>query len=194
MKVHLMILAGFALSCFLGIAKAAGNGTHLSQLRCEYLVDPLGIGETWPRLSWVLESSQRGERQIAYQVLVATTREQLAKDVGDLWDSGKVDSNQTPRLYIKESRSPPGSRVSGKYKSGAQRAVENRSPGAATRCGPWDCWSQPTGRPNGSTLTRRRAPGNRSRSRFSRRITPPHGTRHRSTSLPEWPSSSRLRA
>src|SRR4051812_17732566 len=37
-------------------------------LRCEYLVNPLGIDEKRPRLSWVIESEQRGQKQTAYQV------------------------------------------------------------------------------------------------------------------------------
>ena len=48
-----------------------------------------------PRLSWVVESSQRGQRQTAYQVLVASDEGLLRKDRGDLWDSGKVASDQT---------------------------------------------------------------------------------------------------
>jgi alpha-L-rhamnosidase len=60
--------------------------------RCEYLVDPLGIDQTAPRLSWMLESTKRGDHQAAYQVLVASTPELLNKDQGDLWDSGKVES------------------------------------------------------------------------------------------------------
>jgi len=101
MKVHFTIFAPFTLAMMLvGMAQAAGasNGAHLSQLRCEYLVDPVGIGETSPRLSWMLESSQRGERQIAYQVIVASTPDLLAKDQGDLWDSGKVDSDENAHV------------------------------------------------------------------------------------------------
>ncbi|MBI4325727.1 MAG: glycoside hydrolase family 78 protein [Chloroflexi bacterium] len=64
-------------------------------MRCEYLANPLGIDVTKPRLSWVIQSDQRGQRQTAYQVLVASTPERLAKDQGDLWDSGKVASDQS---------------------------------------------------------------------------------------------------
>ncbi len=59
-------------------------------LRCESLTDPLGLGEPVPRLSWIGESPRRAEIQSAYQILVATAPETLAKDQGDLWDSGKV--------------------------------------------------------------------------------------------------------
>lgn len=68
------------------------------RLRCEYRENPLGIDETKPRLSWWLESGNpaaRSERQTAYQLLVASSREALHKDQGDLWDSGKVLSDQT---------------------------------------------------------------------------------------------------
>jgi hypothetical protein len=64
-------------------------------LRCEYSVDPLGIDVAKPRLFWQLDGSRRGQRQTAYQVLIASKRELLDKDKGDLWDSGKVGSNQS---------------------------------------------------------------------------------------------------
>ena len=62
------------------------------KLTCEYLTNPIGVEATKPRLSWVLESPGRGQRQTAYQVLVASSEEALAADEGDLWDSGRVQS------------------------------------------------------------------------------------------------------
>lgn len=41
---------------------------------------------------------RRGARQAAYQVLVASSPERLAKDEGDLWDSGKVESDQSAQV------------------------------------------------------------------------------------------------
>ena len=68
-------------------------------LRCEYLKDPLGIDVMKPRLSWKLETGtlklKRGIKQAAYQVLVASSRDLLRKNQGDLWDSGKVESDQS---------------------------------------------------------------------------------------------------
>jgi alpha-L-rhamnosidase len=78
-----------------GQALAAGSPLAPARLRCEYLVNPLGIDEPRPRLSWVVESSERGERQTAYRVLVASDEGLLGKDRGDLWDSGKAGSDQT---------------------------------------------------------------------------------------------------
>ncbi|HEX4350871.1 MAG TPA: family 78 glycoside hydrolase catalytic domain, partial [Verrucomicrobiae bacterium] len=42
-----------------------------------------------------MNSGRRGEIQTAYQILVASTKELLAADRGDLWDSGRVPSNQS---------------------------------------------------------------------------------------------------
>ena len=60
-------------------------------LRCALRVNPLGIGDVNPRLSWQLQTGgQRGEVQSAYQVQVGTS-----PGVADLWDSGKVSSGAT---------------------------------------------------------------------------------------------------
>ncbi len=64
-------------------------------LRCEYAQDPIGIEVARPRLSWRIESDRRGEKQTAYQVLVAADADALVADRGDLWDSGRVDSDQS---------------------------------------------------------------------------------------------------
>ena len=55
-----------------------------SHLRCENLLDPLGIDVAKPRLSWILESDRSNERQTAYQIVVAGQ-----------WDSGRVASDQS---------------------------------------------------------------------------------------------------
>jgi alpha-L-rhamnosidase len=67
-------------------------------LRCEYLRDPLGIDVKQPRFSWVLEHTERGQKQTAYQLLVATRAEWLAQDKGDAWDTGKLSSSQSTQV------------------------------------------------------------------------------------------------
>jgi len=69
-----------------------------SRLRCEYRFDPLGIDETRPRLDWMLSSPVRGERQSGYRILVATSRKNLDRSQGDLWDSGKVSGDDTAQI------------------------------------------------------------------------------------------------
>jgi alpha-L-rhamnosidase len=70
----------------------------IGELRCENLENPSGIDATQPRLSWMLHSSESGEMQAAYQILVASSRQELAADKGDLWDSGKVSSDQSIQI------------------------------------------------------------------------------------------------
>lgn len=65
------------------------------ELKCEYQVNPLGIDVDQPQLSWRLESDLRGQAQVAYRILVASSRELLNSNQGDLWDSGRVESSQT---------------------------------------------------------------------------------------------------
>jgi len=72
----------------------AGNVTP-THLRCDYAANPLGIDVARPRLSWVLISDERAQVQTAYRVLVASNEARLAADQGDLWDSGKVASDQS---------------------------------------------------------------------------------------------------
>ena len=65
------------------------------RLRCEYLRDPLGIDVTRPRLSWCVNDSRPAEIQTAYQLLAARNSEQLDKDIGGIWDTGRVSSQHT---------------------------------------------------------------------------------------------------
>lgn len=98
------ILMGAACQCWAGV-----SGVSLDNLRCEYRKNPLGIDATRPRLSWVLQSDQRGQKQTAYQVLVASTPEALANDRGDLWDSGKVASEKS--IHVEYAGKALGSRM-----------------------------------------------------------------------------------
>ncbi|MCU0913467.1 MAG: glycoside hydrolase family 78 protein [Planctomycetes bacterium] len=68
---------------------------RVTDLRCEYLANPLGIDVVQPRLSWKLESAWRGQKQTAYQILVASEERLLRDNKPDLWDSGKVASDQS---------------------------------------------------------------------------------------------------
>ncbi len=58
-------------------------------------VPVVGIDTPTPRFSWLLEGAERGAKQSAYQVLVASSEAKLAADDGNRWDSGKVASNNT---------------------------------------------------------------------------------------------------
>ncbi len=64
-------------------------------LRVESLNSPVGVDNERPRLSWTFESTDPNARdlsQTAYRVIVATSSDLLAKDRGDVWDSGQISS------------------------------------------------------------------------------------------------------
>lgn len=81
----------------------------VGELRCEYRDNPRGLDVAQPRLSWVMSSELRGQAQTAYQVLVASSADILARNEGDLWDSGKVMTNRT--LHVVYQGKPLSSRA-----------------------------------------------------------------------------------
>lgn len=104
MNILALRLTIYKLSIFLllvtvlilvGCDSSSDNEMVVNNLYCEYQINPLGIDESQPRMSWILTADQRGEKQSAYRVLVASSQEKLAQDIGDLWDSGKIDSDQS---------------------------------------------------------------------------------------------------
>ena len=87
---------------------SCGADTMVENLRCEYRENPLGIDVLTPRLCWQLWSNERGQRQTAYRILVASSNDLLKQGQGDLWDSGKVESDQS--LHIRYAGKPLASR------------------------------------------------------------------------------------
>ncbi len=79
-------------------------------LRCEYRENPVGIDETVPRLSWQCVGEGRGLRQKAYQIRVAASREALKQGRGDLWDSGKVETDRSTQVIYRGRPLPSGTR------------------------------------------------------------------------------------
>lgn len=69
--------------------------TKICRLTCEYRVNPLGIDVIQPRLNWQMKSERRGARQTAYQILTAASEEELLNSEATLWNSGKIETDQS---------------------------------------------------------------------------------------------------
>ena len=69
-----------------------------TNLVCEYRLNPLGIDVAQPRLGWTPQSSLRGDKQTAYQILAASSPALLDANTGDLWDSGLVVSDKQNQI------------------------------------------------------------------------------------------------
>ena len=89
------------LAMMVGATVVRAATLEAENLRCEYRTDPLGLDELQPRLSWVLQSGERGQLQTDYQVLVASSAKLLKSDTGDLWDSGVVQDDDTTAIVYR---------------------------------------------------------------------------------------------
>jgi alpha-L-rhamnosidase len=72
---------------------SAGN------LKCEYLVNPLGIDSQNPRLTWQMIDERNGAFQYAYQIFVSADSAELKKDLATVWNSGKIKSGKSLVRY-----------------------------------------------------------------------------------------------
>ena len=84
------IVSFFFLLLFTGSIYAA---IGITDLRTEQLKNPAGIDVRQPRLSWRIESDEQNVIQTAYHILVASSPELLEQGKGDIWDSGKIESD-----------------------------------------------------------------------------------------------------
>ncbi len=73
----------------------AAKSIEVGDLTCEYFSNPMGIGTTAPRLSWILSSDVQDQVQTAYQILVASSPKSLNEKKADRWNTGKVESDQS---------------------------------------------------------------------------------------------------
>ena len=67
----------------------------LQHTTCEMLTNPMGIDVIKPRFAWQIVSAERNVMQNAYQIIVASSAEKLDANEGDLWDSGKVGTQES---------------------------------------------------------------------------------------------------
>jgi alpha-L-rhamnosidase len=90
------------------IAVLAGNSFAQTpvNLTCEHLVDPLGIDNPEPRLSWRIDDRRAGARQTAYQVITGTDSLEVARGQGGAWNSGKQESARILTTYAGKALEP----------------------------------------------------------------------------------------
>lgn len=80
-----------------------------TELRCEYLNNPLGIDRTEPHLGWLISTNDanlKNIKQTGYQVLVASTPALLNKNTGDLWDSKKTATDNSAHIIYNGKKLP----------------------------------------------------------------------------------------
>ncbi len=95
---------------FIGILLSALSVTAQitpANLTCEYLKNPEGVDIPDPRFFWQLTSAEKGQSQTAYHIIVASSRKNIDKNLGDMFDSKKINSSiNTQVIYRGKSLQP----------------------------------------------------------------------------------------
>lgn len=83
-----LILFFFQSRCLYALSPGAP-----SNLRSYDKTNPVGTDDK-PYFGWYVNDSDDNEIQTSYQILAASSRTNLEKDIGDMWDSGRVNSGK----------------------------------------------------------------------------------------------------
>jgi alpha-L-rhamnosidase len=104
---HSCLIVLAALGLLLPQGAVAGDAVVVTNLRCDYRTNPLGIDDAQPRLGWTLASDRRGVSQSAYEIQVRASDRNGRRAGRDLWRSGRIDSAQSQ--YVVYEGQPLGS-------------------------------------------------------------------------------------
>jgi len=64
-----------------------------TNLRVQDNAEQLGVDVANPNFAWYVNDSDRGEKQTAYRIIVASNQQNIDANRGDIWDSGKINSS-----------------------------------------------------------------------------------------------------
>lgn len=155
-----------------------GSALSVARLRWDASQHAIGALRLDPRLDWLLTSSEPGQAQTAYQVLIASDPELLATGKADVWDSGKVPGSDS--LNVAYGGPSLSARQHGVWTVRVWDSQGRPSPYAAAErweVGPWDEEVE------GDWIGRAREPGESARERersvsyFRRAFQVPEGFR-----------------
>ncbi len=93
-SLHENFMTRLVLTCSILLCSlfSSAQSLSLTNLRCEYKINPLGIESPAPRLSWELTSVRQNTLQTAYRVIVSDDPALLEKNIGNIWDSKQTNS------------------------------------------------------------------------------------------------------
>ena len=78
------------LTCFLLFGESSLKPANLF---CESLINPLGIDIKQPVFSWICTAKERNQMQTGYEIIVSDNKNDLVKDMGNMWSTGKISSS-----------------------------------------------------------------------------------------------------
>ncbi len=105
-RIHTLFITISILAIF---GCTTSTDFNVSDLKCENLVQPLGIDKATPRFSWKINSNSTGSIQKAFHILVASEASLLKENSADLWNSGKVQESNSIHVSYKGKNLKSGS-------------------------------------------------------------------------------------
>jgi alpha-L-rhamnosidase len=90
------------ISCFGNIC-----GIEITDIKCNFKNNPVGI-DSKPHFSWILHSGERNQFQSAYYLLLSDDSLLLNKNIGNIWDTRKVKSEQSINVLYDGVALEPG--------------------------------------------------------------------------------------
>lgn len=88
------------------ISSFAKPAIKIIKMRCEYLVNPIGVDVAHPRLSWQLNDERKGAKQTAYQIFVGIDSAEVANGKGQQWTSSKINTDDYLVKYSGKELAP----------------------------------------------------------------------------------------
>lgn len=82
------------------------NAQILMDLRCEYLVNPIGVDNIFPRFSWKIKSDSYNVKQVSYSIIVSEDSLDVKRGIGKTWSSGEILSTKNISIYSGEKLKP----------------------------------------------------------------------------------------
>lgn len=95
--INIFIALWLLLTAFTGLQAQV----TVSYLQCEGQSDPVAIDNKQPRFSWQLQSKWRGAKQSAYQIWISGSEKSLKENKADIWNSGKISSDESVQITYK---------------------------------------------------------------------------------------------
>lgn len=93
MKILILVLS---FSIFFQVSHSQSKEKiTIAKMLCNHTGNPLVIDSGTPAFSWHLKSEFRNQSQSAYHILVADNLEDIQNSRGNIWDSEKVNSDQS---------------------------------------------------------------------------------------------------
>ena len=100
LRKSIITLLQLFIFCSITFAQLPAN------LRCEYLINPLGLDTPSPRLSWLMDDARNGAVQNAYRIIVGVDSATVSRGQGNIWDTQKVSSDNMSVTYRGQNLQP----------------------------------------------------------------------------------------